>query len=218
MYRLALFLTLVFYSNNQSFAGVEKCHSPAKELISSVGFLIERSDKIVIVTAARWSGPLLDRESINLPVREKVQKVGKSEQSDRNSATLPFYTLSVLETLKGDDVDTVMVIGAPPFTKEQQAKRADGKSPWMSNDDYEKSINKDFDAHKDEIFWNSETSGRSSLDAKCAVRPMFLNKGRYLVFTGPPHVKAYEAINVEDDRWLAYVRRKLADGTSDGGK
>ena len=186
-----------------SLAGEPTCANPPATLVVDAAELIGRAPRIVIAEGAQWRGKLPGRDQINRPAREGAVSM------DRADAHMPMYSLTVVEELKGKGPDTIMVIGAPPFTAEQQAALKAGRSPWRSDEEYQAAINPDFSGHGDPSFWDDPAAGRSKLDETCGVKPMFLAGSRYLVILGSPHVKAYEVVRTPDDKWLAFVREQL---------
>ncbi|RMB09005.1 hypothetical protein BXY39_1652 [Eilatimonas milleporae] len=190
------------------------CPEPPASAIADVDTLIARSSRIALVTLDAWTGAKPDFDAYKRRAREKEDHREKTPQGlDRTTAQLPHYRLTVVEMLKGpSDVGSILQAGAAPAPKGAVARIAAGRKPWDESGDYRKRIDMDFDAHEDDRFWSDARTGRVRFGTGCSLQPQFLAGTRYLLFVGPPHVKAYEAVPADDDRWLAYVRERLRDG------
>ena len=69
----------------------------------------------------------------------------------------------------------------------------------------------DFVAHKNDAFWGDTAIGRVGYDDDCKIAMNFDTGQTYLVFLGPFHVKAFELILRENDRWLSFVRERVGE-------
>ncbi len=120
-----------------------------------------------------------------------VETADQQPTADVPGARSPvIYSLRILEVLKGDASDTLEVPGD-----------GDLSGIWDTT----------FSDHFQEEFWKHRT-GRMGIRGSCdMVAPAFVAGARYLVFFGlRPDTKQFERVNSESDRWLTYVRRKLA--------
>ena len=110
------------------------------------------------------------------------------------------YRFLVLEQLAGPAQKVFTVMGGP-------AERSDKDST--------------FDHHRDVAFW-ARGGGRTMNGSDCVIRPGFVVGNSYLVFLGStPTWRSFEKIDMidgiadPDDKWLAYVKARLA-GTATG--
>lgn len=168
------------------------CNAPPEAATTSVDALIERTSRIVLVRAnavgreIRGTGnekrPLLDRARELKKITEAVPPSG-----DRTVADVRITTLTVIEYLKGTG-DEQLYLPNRRF-----------RFPNAQND---------FAAHSKDEFWNDNATGRVGYDDDCKIVVNFDAGRTYLVFLGPFHVKAYELISRQDDRWLAFVRER----------
>lgn len=75
---------------------------------------------------------------------------------------------------------------------------------YFTDDDQRLEI--DFNSHHDEQFWLS-SGGRAKVSPSCMVTPIFKKDSVYLlVLTQEPHVKGFELIKSNDDKWLTFVK------------
>lgn len=149
----------------------------------SVDKLIERSPSIVIAIAA---GDAQQNENIDLKsIQKEATKTNPGDQIVAGKLPVQLFTAS--DYLKGDGPREFPIIVAAP----------------------EDGIALNSFAHDDEAFWSDPRAGRSHLTENCEVETRFTPGATYLIFNGPPHVKAYEAISADDDVWLVHVREKL---------
>ncbi len=179
------------------------CEAVKSIYTAEIDVLIERSSRIVLVEDARWHALMPSRDDINKPIREGKTGI------DIATAQLPVYSLTVREDLKGSGANTIMIAGKSPFPVGTASDVRNGKRPWPDESAYRDSINRHFNGHEDDAFWIDPALGRAPMGSDCEIRPMFLSGTRYLVFIGPPHVKAFEAIIEPDDKWLLHIRRVL---------
>lgn len=161
----------------------------------SVDALIERAGRIVLATVPRDVPEAELPESAGAPgesvdLDSELRKVleARVENDNRNAPAMRLVRLKIAEVLKG-----------PPGDYIYQAARTLAAG----------SAQGDFDAHRAGTFWNDPSAGRSGFDVHCRAATQFEPGNTYLVFSGPFHVKGYELIENEDDRWLAHVREYL---------
>lgn len=147
--------------------------------------LIARSSAILLAVAA---GDPDSAQSIDLrEIQNEAAKGADPQGGDRITAgSLPVQLFTAVEYVKGDGGETVSVIIAAPA-------EATATAP-----------------HDSDAFWKDGSAGRAVLTDDCRVEADFAPGERYLIFIGPQHVKAYEAIASDGDPWLAYVRERVA--------
>ncbi|MEO1137097.1 MAG: hypothetical protein AAFW68_10915 [Pseudomonadota bacterium] len=168
---------------NQGASGMAPCNSQT----APVDQLIDRADAIVIAAAIAQTP---SREDDDLrSIQQEANKGGPDDQI--KAGRLPVQLFSVAEYLKGEGPETLSLVYA----------RAGDDAPL------------DAVLHSDEAFWSDPVAGRTSLTESCTVETRFLPGETYLLFVGPAHVKAYEAIARRDDPWLRYVRGRLDKST-----
>lgn len=158
-----------------------------EEQTVSTESLIERSPAIVIATAKgdQKGGDKVDLKSIQM---EATKDAAQTQPGDQITAgRLPVQLFSAVDYLKGEGPQQFSVFVAI----------ADEDTPLNTS------------SHDDEFFWSNTRAGRTLLTDDCGVQTRFTPGETYLIFTGPPHVKAYEEISADDDDWLSYVRRRL---------
>lgn len=146
--------------------------------------LIDRAEAIVIATAIEEtpSGEDIDLRSVQ-------QEANKSQPGDQIKAgRLPVQLFSVSEYLKGDGPETLPLVFAA----------AADDAPLNAI------------PHSNDLFWSDPVAGRTVLSKGCIVETRFSPGVTYLLFVGPAHVKAYEAITDDEDDWLAFVRENVS--------
>ncbi|QLY24123.1 hypothetical protein [Bdellovibrio sp. KM01] len=132
-------------------------------------------------------------QSAMVPLEEMVKSneniyVAEAVHVSR-TARLPVFKFKVVETLKGKSVPTLKIEGHRAKDKESLS---------------------DFDGHKDENFWNKNTSGRLINDPSCEVQPTFTKGTRYLIFPKQPYTyKSLEIVKTNDDKFLQKVRELI---------
>ena len=147
--------------------------------IASVDDLIARSSAIVLAEPA---GEDAGEPNVDLKDIPDEATKGGAEGDLVLAGKLPVQLFSAIDYVKGDGAAYFSVIVATP----------DEPTAPVS--------------HDSDTFWEDATAGRAVLTGDCRVEADFAPGERYLVFIGPQHVKAYEAIAADDDAWLAYVR------------
>lgn len=146
--------------------------------------LIARSSAIVLAETAADSD---SAETIDLREIQNEANKGAAPDGDRIVAgRLPVQLFSAIDYVKGEGAEAFSVIVAAP---------SEPTAPVP---------------HDSDDFWEDATAGRAILTSDCRVEADFAPGERYLIFIGPQHVKAYEAIAADDDPWLAYVRERVA--------
>jgi hypothetical protein len=122
---------------------------------------------------------------------EELRKSRSPEVYDRID-----YKFSVVETLTGPSQDTLEL--------QLQFKKHRALSQF-----------KDFNQHRDESFWD-DYGGRMNIRGDCSITTVFEVGQTYLIFPHTYHVKAYELILDDDDKWLAFVRTHRRKSSQSG--
>ena len=172
-------------------AAAANCLDGASITTSSANDLIDRTDRIVIAKVAPLPsinqrennsgvGPKIDLE------KERTKATQGQNGGDRAISPLGITKLVVLQNIKGAGADTIFVASDP-------------NTPHSENN---------FNHHRSKEFWSDDMIGRAKLQENCKISVSFSAGLSYLIFVGPPHVKAYEIISDDNDRWLAYVRNR----------
>lgn len=177
------------------------CFLPDPKLYVPVEQLILRSEKIVVATVVRDLGAETEHEVII----SKPEKV--ADYADRYGWK-PFL-IEVQEYVRGDGPRTGIIYGlsAPSLAQYEKRKKALGWH-YQFPESYQKMLaeyDHDFDGHANPKFWENH-GGRETPDTDCAIHPTFQVGSKYLLFSGKQHVKAYERVESEDDRWLMRVK------------
>jgi hypothetical protein len=119
-----------------------------------------------------------------------LARVISAEVSDCNSHNVVDYCFEVVETLRGDQKENFCIRG------------------------HRMEFNHDFSSfknHTEELFWK-RSIGRSHVYEDTAVVPRFSVGWTYLIFLDKPyHVKAFEEVSRDSDKWLIYVKNKIAE-------
>jgi len=175
-------------------AGAE-CNAPPEAGITSVDALIERTSRIVLARADAAGSEIWGAGNEQQPRLDRARELRKITEAappsgDRTVADVRITTLTVIEELKGTGDERL-------YLPNHRFRVPNAES--------------DFAAHSDNAFWNDNTAGRSGFDGDCRGAINFDAEQTYLVFLGPFHVKAYELILREDDRWLAFVRERTGN-------
>lgn len=93
------------------------------------------------------------------------------------------YTFEVLETIKGENIPELS----------------------LSGHEFSQAYEKDFNAHKAKDFWEP-AGGRARVNPDCSVTGSFQSGQRYLIFPEESHLKAFERIDSDKDKWLKKVK------------
>lgn len=94
------------------------------------------------------------------------------------------YKFEVLETLKGEPVTELTLAGTQ----------------------FQASNEKNFANHRSKEFWKP-MGGRAHVNPDCSVAASFEKGQRYIIFPDEPfHLKGFERIDADGDRWLAKIR------------
>lgn len=94
------------------------------------------------------------------------------------------YTFEVLETLKGEPATELTFSGA----------------------EFQASNEKNFGNHRSKEFWKP-MGGRAHVNPDCSVSASFEKGQRYIIFPDEPfHLKGFERVDANGDRWLAKIR------------
>lgn len=110
--------------------------------------------------------------------------VSASISENGNEVNYKFETIKVL---KGSPIESFEILGYPLFEEEITS----------------------FDHHNSEEFWTNY-GGRVYGWTDCEIHPGFSVGLKYLVFMGKPyHVKSFEIIYHNKDKWLLYVEEKI---------
>lgn len=186
---LSISLTVSACAASSTFA---ECTQPHPSAVSAPDTLIDRTERIVIAelsplnigeAAPEKDDPLtIDREKEIAPALE-----GRGD-GDRTVTTLALARFKVLEDIKGGGEPFIFLAGASGGSR----------------------AGEDFVGHRAGEFWADLQTGRADIGPDCRVEASFASGIRYLIFIGPPHVKSYEAIKIDDDKWLEYVRARVS--------
>lgn len=184
----ALALLIGAFSASASAA----CNAPPEAATASIDRLIERTSRIVLVRADAVGREIRRAETEKQTLLDRARELKKITETarpsgDRAVTDIRVTSLTVIENLKG--------------TGDQQLYLPNHRLRFQN-------AQNDFAAHSDAEFWNDNTSGRVGYDDDCKIVINFDAGQTYLVFLGPFHVKAYELITQQDDRWLAFVRER----------
>ncbi|WP_425408965.1 hypothetical protein [Hyphococcus sp.] len=156
--------------------------------------LIERSERIVLARFAPMSaGDETEKADSELDRENEIEKAVEQRRNrdiDRIIAPVGIGRFYVKEDLKGGGEATIY-------------------APVSVHTDERATF--DFSDHKDPAFWDSPAAGRIMPTADCRLVPSFAEDETYLLFIGPQHVKSYEVIRADDDKWLAYVKSQLTE-------
>ena len=171
-----------------------ECRDPHPSVVSAPNILIDRTDRIVIARRAPMvsvdsASEKSDSDSVTIDREKEIAPALEGRGGDRINVPTAITRLEVIENIKGDGEPYVFLASAAGA-----AADAGG----------------DFDGHQAAEFWDDPTAGRARLSESCQVRAPFSEGERYLIFVGAPHVKAYEAIKADDDKWLDYVRARVS--------
>jgi len=176
---------------NDTSAG--QCQDPPAYLVSAADALIARSPRITLAVHKPFDAPAEGDETSGARPIDREREIEKAtetgSQPERYLTTMALAKFTVLENIKGDGPEEFYLAHSP---QDLAASR------------------NDFDNHEDNAFWSDPKAGRITLNPDCTPVPAFAENATYLIFTGQPHVKAYERINDPDDAWLAYVRETVA--------
>ncbi len=214
-------LTLAACAEQQPSLSASGCAvDPDPALFSHVGELVDRSPRIVLATTASHRPKREPVDGVVVRISSATPSKGETRRALRRglieAVTLRHgeadYTLTVVEDLKGTGPEQIELTGArPPDMAAFRAAAAwSGRTPDFRYDEH-------FGGHTAPRFWEDREIGRSYVPpqgTRCpdaSASPVFLAGATYLVFLGPPHVKGYEVIHAADDRWLDFVRRRIAD-------
>jgi len=171
------------------------CAELSEAAVEPLVDLIQQTRRIVLARAAVVDDaggapeidvvPRLDRERELTTVTEASQA-----SADRFLTKARIVTLTVTENLKGGGDEQIYLVSTGHEDKNEK---------------------NDFAAHEDEAFWSDLSIGRASYDSNCKLAANFNGGATYLVFVGSLHIKAFELITDENDRWLEFVRERISD-------
>lgn len=168
---------------------IEAPQQPCASQTRPTDELISRSPLIVLAQALdEQAEGAIDPDKIDLrEIQRKANEDGAATDDQTEAAIkMPAQLFAVVDYLKGEGPARVSVA-------------------LSAADAADKHID-----HDDAAFWNDPRVGRATLSDDCRVTVAFEPGARYLLFIGPPHVKAYERIDKDDDKWLQYVRERTA--------
>jgi hypothetical protein len=104
-----------------------------------------------------------------------------------------LYRFRVLRSLKGQVDPMVTLSGA--------SGEGEGPEIWDIT----------FDDHAADVFWRGAMA-RMGIEGDCSLSPPHFKVGRryLLLLGGRPDTKQFERVDIESDRWLAFVQSELA--------
>ncbi len=168
------------------------CPTPSPTLISSADELIDRTKRIVIAQSLPFSEAEPESESdrpIPLDRERDMKKATEGERyPERVVARRKLARFGVVENISGNGPEII----------------------YLASSDATDAGDGDYDGHRADQFWTDEHAGRAAIAVDCQLDVSFVHGSKYLIFVGPPHVKAYERVAVDDDKWVEYVRARIS--------
>ena len=185
--RVLLTLCLILFSNQALGCYVQppQQYVPADELI-------KRTENIVLAKAVK--AEFIPYPQISPFVYNDKGQLTVAPGLDGDHDPIK-YTFSIMETIKGKHTNEISLEG---FHERKET---------IKNKDYH---------HKEEEFWK-DNAGRLYNAPDCQIHPSFVLGGIYLLFLDEPyHRKSFELIgymdkHIPEDKWLAYVKEKVAE-------
>lgn len=190
---LMVLISVVFFAGSETLLAESQCESRIASATAPVDSLLVRASRISLAVARQ---PIKQNTSnsvnpdLDIDAARRKATEGSDTAIERGMSVQRFQFFDVIENLKNAGPDEIVL----PATD------------WTSSQ-----ANQDFAAHRDAGFWENDALGRAGFDEQCRFSVDFQAGHTYLLFLGPIHVKAYELIEVDDDRWLAYVRQSLSE-------
>ncbi len=119
-----------------------------------------------------------------------LARVTSAELLESKNHNIVDYSFEVVETLRGNQKENFVIRG----------HRMEFNHDFSS-----------FNNHTEELFWK-RLIGRSHVYEDTAVVSRFSVGWTYLVFLDRPyHVKAFEEVSRDSDKWLIYVKNKIIE-------
>lgn len=123
-----------------------------------------------------------------------LARVVSARVSGGNGCGAVKYEFAVIEALRGNQKENF-------FIKGRKMHNLDEFSSFAN--------------HTENLFWSGSV-GRMTVEEDTSIVPSFSVGWTYLVFLDRPyHVKAFEEVSAESDKWLLYVRERIASQKDD---